>query len=475
MAKTLKPVEWSPHDYQVQAVQWLLNTQEAALFLDPGMGKTAIVLKSLELLKNKTCMKRALIIAPLRVAYEVWPAEIQKWADFQNITYCIAHGKTKKDATNSTADIVITTFETLDWLVKNLDLGVFDIVIIDELSKFKSHKSLRFKTFKQYFGNISYRWGLTGSPVPNGFLSLFSQIYALDKGKTFGPYFTKFRATYFRPLDPMGYKWMLHHNCAEDIQQKVSKIAYSLRAEGNLDLPEKKVVPIVCQLPASAMKAYKEIQRDFITVVNEDKVVDAMTAAVASSKCRQASNGGVYSYITCDNHERLGREVIELHSAKTEVLRELIEELQGAPLLCAYEFKHDADRILKHFPAAPVIGGRTPPEKVKEIVREWNAGNIPLLLGHPASMGHGLNMQENCNHICWFGPQWDYELYDQFNKRVLRQGNPYKTVYIYHILAKGTRDINILYAVSKKGLTQKEFVDAMSQDIDLSDVNWEAI
>jgi SNF2 family DNA or RNA helicase len=337
-----------------------------------------------------------------------------------------------------------------------------DTLVIDELTKFKHTKGVRFKVIKQVLETFSRRWGLTGTPVPNGLLDLFGQMYMLDLGNALGRFVTHYRSQYFINPDGLGWKWVLQAGAAEKIYARVKNLAIRAAAEDYLDLPKQIDVPHRIELPPKVRKLYDDLEEDLL-VKYGSKEVTAANAAAIHIKLRQIANGAVY--VDDDMESRMKgkkRTVLELHEEKLDAIEELVEELQGQPLLLAYEFNHDLDRLRGRFADVPYIGSGVSMAVAERIEAEWNAGDIPLLLGHPASMGHGLNLQgNNAQHVGWYSMFWDFELYEQFIKRVLRQGNKAKRVFNHHFMAIDTTDEDISYAQRHKSKNQLAFLEAM--------------
>lgn len=463
------------HSYQKRAVKFLLEHGAAALLFDPGMGKTAIVLRAfLALLRAKTA-RRMLVIAPLRVCQLVWPDEPNQWAEFTGLRVGLLHGKDKEKvlANVDDYDILVINPEGLAWLLTGAHNGRFvdkrrwkavgaDLLVIDELTRFKSTKGTRFKLLKQVLPTFQRRWGLTGTPAPNGLLDLFGQMYVLDLGNALGRYITHYRMKYFYAVDPNGWKWVLQPGAAELIYERIKPLALRARAEDHLELPELVPLKIMVDLPSKVRDLYDALEEDFLAKVDAKEIV-AANAAAASTKCRQVANGAVY--IDDDLASRVQgkkRGVLELHEAKIEALRELREELNGQQLLVAYEFNHDEDRLRKAFPDAVFMSDAKTQAKAKAVETAWNGGEISLLFGHPSSMGHGLNFQKSsAQHVVWFSMFWDLELYDQFIKRIRRQGNKALRVFVHHIMTRDTIDETIFFVQRSKARTQSALLDAL--------------
>jgi len=449
-------MDWTPHPYQERAIEFMLKNPVAGLFLDPGLGKTSITLATLKVLKHTKMFDKALVVAPLRVCYSVWPREVEKWNDFKELKTVILHGKEKEKRLEEDADLYIINPEGLSWLFnhRHFKRFGFDVLIIDESSKFKSTKTKRFKSIKHRLSSFNRRYILTGTPVPNGYIDLFGQIYILDMGRALGRYITHYRNSYFRQTGFGGYVWTLQENAAVAIRQRIDPITLRLESRDYLELPQRIENNIYVELSDKAVKIYKEMQSEFFAFL-QGKFLTAVSAAVASGKCRQIANGGVYDEDSKAHH---------LGMWKAEATKDLVDELQGTPCLIAYEFNHDLDRLRKVFgKAVPFIGGGVSAKKSSIIADKWNAGEIPVLIGHPASMAHGLNLQNAGNHVIWHSLPWNLEWYDQFNQRVLRQGSKHSKVFIHHIIAEHTIDEVILSVLKSKDKTQKSLLDGLKK------------
>ena len=446
-----KPV-WTPHDYQKRAVAMMLSQACVGLFLDPGLGKTAIALSAFKLLKQQGYCKRMLVIAPLRPTFSVWPAEIKKWSNFSDLKYVILHGKDKQDLLDVDADVFITNVDTVGWLFANDRYRQIsaDILCVDESSKFRHVDTARFKAIKKYVGRFKRRWILTGTPAPNGLIDLFGQIYLLDEGAALTPYITRFRIKYFYQGGFGGYTWVPQPWAMDAITERIGPMILRMKAEDYLTMPDLQHINIKVDLPPEAAKTYRRMENEFYLQLEAGEVV-AVNAAVAGGKCRQIANGCVY-----------GEEdvVHTVHTAKLEAFVDLIEELAGQPTLVVYEFKHDLAAMLKKVPG-PYLGGGVSPRQADKIISDFNAGKTSVLYGHPASMGHGLNLQEAAHHVIFYGITWDLELYDQTIRRVYRQGQTHK-VLVYHLVAAKTLDEVVLETLKDKDHTQATLFRALS-------------
>jgi SNF2 family DNA or RNA helicase len=490
---------WTPHQYQKRAVKFLLNHYSAALLLDPGLGKTSVTCAAAKVLKKEGVWLGGLVVAPLRPATSTWPDEVEKWEDFQDLDLVVLHedykdkeGRKRKfsDLCREQHDIYVINYEGLSKLFTRRRVGKVwkyeltedgkelmkhvNALIWDELSKMKNSNTLRYTLVKPWLKKFMIKWGLTGSPAANGFLDLFGQCYVLDEGRTLGPFVTHYRHQYFLPTDDQGYNWRLKVGGEEEIIKRLKPLALRMDADDYLKLP--KVMPHVLKfdLPKSVRQQYEEMENDLITRIDKN-LVAASNAASASSKCRQIATGAIYldeldPLTGARKTSKADRKWQGLHEEKLDLLADLIEELQGQQLLVAYDFNHDLERLLKRFPKTPYIGGGVSIKRGKELEDLWNKGAIPVLFGHPASIGHGLNLQaSSAHHICWFTMTWDFELYDQFNRRLRRQGNKADYLHTYHMMARDTVEESVYYALRRKFKDQKMLLDALKDKRRASD------
>lgn len=450
----LSKIAWKPHDYQKKAIKFMLQNSCAGLLLDPGLGKTSITLAAIKVLKKEQLVSKTLIIAPLRVCYSVWPKEIEKWADFKDLSISILHGKNKEKNLEREADIYIINPEGLSWLfARNFKKLDFDMLVIDESSKFKATSSQRFKILRPILPYFKRRYILTGSPAPNGLLDLFGQIFILDLGNALGRYITHYRNTYFYPTGFGGYEWKLQPGAEGRIQERIRPLTLRLDAEDYLEMPELIVNRVDVELTNVARQAYIEMEDELMAQMDKGDIV-AANAAVASGKCSQIANGGIYD----EDHK-----AHFIHDAKAVAVADLVSELSGTPALVAYEFGHDLIRLRDALgKTTPYIGGGVSPKKSAIIERAWNAGELEVLLGQPASIAHGLNLQQSGNHVIWHSLTWNFEHYDQFIRRIRRQGSKHKKVFVHHIVAKDTIDEVKLLALQRKNKTQKDLFEALN-------------
>jgi SNF2 family DNA or RNA helicase len=386
-----------------------------------------------------------------------WPDEIQKWTDFEGLTYCIIHGPYKEACLDLEADVFLINPDAIAWLLENgryRRIGA-DILCVDESTKFKNSSTKRFKAMRQMVPTFKRRWILTGTPTPRSLMDLFGQIYILDQGLALGRFITHYRNEFFYPSGFGGYDWQPKLDSADRIAKRIDPMVLRLKAEDWIKMPELMFKDIYIDLPPDARKIYRQLEVAFITQIQEEDIV-AANSAVAGGKCRQVANGAIYSEIEAEGTGR--RQFHEVHDAKLDALEDLVEELQGQPLLVLYEFQHDYERMASRFPNVPVIHGGTSTKKALEYIERFNLGELPLLVGHPASMGHGLNLQQSCNRVCWYGMTWNFEYYDQAIRRVYRQGQKENHVIVYRIVARDTLDEDVIESLKSKDDVQAAFM-----------------
>lgn len=466
----------TPHDYQKRGVEWLVSHGGAGLFADPGTGKTGITLFAFAVLKRLKIARRALVVAPLRVAYEVWPAEPAEWIgsewdEVKDLKIVVLHGPKKDELAKQDADIYVINFDGLKWLFEGGAYNRFnamgiDTLVVDESSKVKNTRTKRFKFFKPILGKFARRWILTGSPNPNGYMDLFGQIYIIDLGRSLGRFITHYRMQYFTALDRMGWQWALKSGAEALIQQAVAPYIFRLDAEDYLKLPQ--IIPntVRIELPVAARKIYDDLEEQMFAELEDGKVITAANTGAAYTKCAQVANGGLYHMQEgkFEGEVNKRRTWVNLHSEKVDAVEELVEELNGAPCMVVYDFEHDLARLQERFKHAEHIGGDVGAKESKRIIAAWNNDEISILLVQPQTVSHGLNMQYgSAQHIIWHSLTYDFEVYDQLIKRIRRQGSRHKRVFIHHIVATGTVDEPKLRALRQKDKTQRGFLAAMKE------------
>lgn len=446
-------MQYKPYEYQEYATRFIQTHEVSAIFLDCGMGKSVITLTAIKRLLAKGKARRVLVVAPLRVAQTTWPDEIQKWDHLKGLTYAVAVGseEKRKAALAKKADITIINRENVEWLIaKSGQKWCYDTVVLDELSSFKSYQAKRFKYLLKVRPFVSRIVGLTGTPASNGLMDLWAEFRVLDLGERLGRYITRYREAYFKP-DKRNAQVVFSYKplpgAEERIYEKISDITISMKAKDYLHLPELVFNDVFVKLDEKAERAYAEFKADMVVELKGEEI-DAVNAAVLSNKLLQMANGAIYAE---------DGKVIRIHDKKLDALEDMLESANGKPVLVAYWFKHDLQRIKERFPLAREI-------KTAEDIRAWNNGEIAMGLIHPASAGHGLNLQRGGSTIIWFGLTWSLELYQQLNARLYRQGQK-ETVIIHHILTEGTMDERVLRAVGEKDKTQSALIDAVKAEL----------
>jgi SNF2 family DNA or RNA helicase len=467
------PELWKPHNYQISALSFLLTNPHSGLFLDPGLGKTSTSLAAIKVLKNAEEITGVLMIAPLRVAYMVWPNEISKWENFKDVTHTILHGKTKDTLWGCRKDIYLINPEGLPWLYNELLDGIssgkkcpFDTLWIDESTKFKNSSSNRFKLIKDMLPLFKRRHIMTGTPAPRSLNDLWSQAYILDNGEALSSNYYKFRKKYFQADDWNKFNWQLRAGADKKIHDSVAHLVLEMSSKDYLNLPPLMFNYIKVKLPTKALMYYKQMEKDFFLELDGSEI-SASASAQASMKCHQIANGSVYEDIPDDLTEdeerefRLRRKTIGIHKAKIEALKDLIDELNGKPLLIAYHYKHDLLALQKLLGEdLPYIGTGVTPAQAKVVETSWNNGELPVMAGHPVSMAHGLNLQGSGNDIVWFSLTWNLEDYLQFNARIYRQGVD-GVVRIHHLVADDTVDEAMLLRLGERDKEQHDLRAAL--------------
>lgn len=434
-----------------------------------------------KVLKRDRQMNAALVVAPLRVCKMVWPDEVAKWADFKGLSVGVLHGPKKEQVLEEDHDIYVINYEGLKWLfgrekvnkkwkkfltpAGKVLMDKANVLVFDELSKMKHRDTQRFALIEPWLTKFHRRYGLTGSPAPNGLMDLFGQCYALDQGRTLGAYITHYRQEYFTPVDDLGYTYALKHGADQQIYERLKPLALSMTAEDHLKLPKRRDFVIKMDIDPKLRPRYEELEEDLLTMLDSKDVVTAKNAASGNNLCRQFCSGVVYKsqvdFMT--GLRKTGpRESIHLHDDKLDALEDLIEELAGAQLLVAYEFNTDKERLRKRFPEMRFFGDSD--AKDVEIKNAWNAGELQLAAGHPQSIGHGLNLQESHAHnVCWFTVTWDFELFDQFIRRLMRQGNASEYLNNYMLVMRDSVEESVVAAIKRKGANEGKLKEALKE------------
>ena len=442
-------MKYYPHDYQRYATDFIINNPISAVLLEMGLGKSVISLSAInELMLDYFDVSRTLVIAPLRVAISTWPEEIKKWEHLKYLTYSVATGSEKErlDALKKPAHIYIINRENVDWLIRKSGFKwFFDMVVIDELSSFKSYQAKRFKSLLKARPKVKRIVGLTGTPSSNGLMDLWAEFRLLDMGERLGRYITHYRQNFFVPdkrNQQMVFSYKPKDGAEKMIYSLISDITISMKSKDFLKMPECIMNEVVVSLSEKEQKLYDSLKKDMVISIGDNEI-DAINAAALSSKLLQMANGAVYN----DK-----KESIVIHDRKLDALEDLIEGANGKPVLVAYWFKHDLERIKERFDVREI--------KTSKDISDWNNGKIHIAVIHPASAGHGLNLQAGGSTLIWFGLTWSLELYQQTNARLYRQGQD-STVVIHHILTKETIDEDVMKALNVKEKMQDALIDSV--------------
>ena len=449
-------MKFLPHDYQKYAIEYIKSHPITALFLDMGLGKTVTTLTAIrDLMYDTFEVRRVLVVAPLRVARDTWPDELRKWDHLKDLTCSVVVGSVaeRRRALQKKADIYIVNRENLVWLYENSRLD-FDMVILDELSSFKNRQSKRFRAMKALRPKVKRIVGLTGTPSGNGLMDLWAEFRILDMGERLGRYISQYRNLYFQPDKRNGmvvYSYKPLPGAEEAIYHQIADITVSMKATDYLEMPELVSVAKEVRLSEKEKERYDELKKSLVLKLPGGEVTSA-NAASLTLKLSQMANGAIYTD---------GKDVAAIHDRKLDALDDLVESANGKPVLVAYWFKHDKDRIRERMEARELRGTQD--------FADWNAGKIPVALIHPASAGHGLNLQQGGSILIWFGLTWSLELYQQTNARLWRQGQADKTVIIQHIVAKDTIDERILNVLKHKDGTQAALIEAVKADLGMTE------
>ena len=452
-------MEFKPHDYQKYATEFIESHPIAAVILQMGLGKTVCTLTAIEHLMYDTFeVSKVLIVAPLRVAKVTWSDEIDKWDHLSHLTYSVAVGSEKErlSALKKKADLYMINRENLQWLIEKSGLPFdYDMVVLDELSSFKSWQSKRFRAFMKVRPKLQRVVGLTGTPSSNGLMDLFAEFKCLDMGERLGRFITQYRNAFFIPDRMNGqvvYSYKPRPFSEEEIYRRIGDITISMKALDHLKMPELIENRYPVYMDDGEKQQYESMKKNLILPYLEDEAITAANAAALSGKLCQMANGAVYS----DEGS-----VAHIHDRKLDALEDIIEAAQGPILLC-YWFKHDLERITKKLDELKVEYARISSDGS---IRMWNEGKFQVGLIHPASAGHGLNLQAGGNHIVWFGLTWSLELLEQTNARLWRQGQRAETVVVQYLVTAGTIDERILDAISKKEQDQNALIDAVKAEL----------
>ncbi len=446
-------MKYYPHEYQTYATNFILQHPISAVFLDMGLGKSIITLTAIfDLALDSFLVRKVLVIAPLRVARDTWPAEIEKWDHLKGLTYSVAVGteQERRFALMQSVDVYLINRENVDWLVNKSGFPFdYDMVVVDELSSFKAYGSKRFKALRRVRPKVKRIVGLTGTPSGNGLMDLWAEIGILDMGQRLGRFITHYRNRFFTPdkrNQQIVFSYKPLPGAEDEIYRRISDITISMKSTDYLKLPELVINEIPVWLSDKEQKVYDTMKRDLVLSL-EGREIDALNAAGLSNKLLQMANGAVYA----DDGS-----VAKIHGRKLDALEDVIEAANGKPVLIAYWYKHDLKRILERFPAERLDSA--------DSIKRWNEGEIPVAVIHPASAGHGLNLQAGGSTLVWFGLTWSLELYQQTNARLWRQGQK-NTMVIHHIVTKGSIDEDVMRALERKDKTQTALINAVKANL----------
>ena len=452
-------VRYEPHDYQQYAISYIETHPVAAVLLDMGLGKTSITLTALnDLLFDSFEVHKIIVIGPLRVSRHTWPAEIEKWDHLKGLKYSVAVGTESErlSALRKQADIYLINRENVQWLITESGIPFdFDMVVIDELSSFKNHQTKRFKALMKVRPKVKRIVGLTGTPSSNGLTDLWAEFRLLDMGERLGRFIGQYRTSYFRPDKQNGqvvFSYKPLPGAEKQIYGKISDITISMKSTDHLQMPELVSSRYTVYLSEKEDSRYADLKKDLVLQL-PDGDITAANAASLSGKLSQMANGAIYTD---------AGETVAIHERKLDALEDIIEAANGKPVLVAYWFRHDLERITERLHKLKIPCSKLDTDGS---IRKWNAGEIPVALIHPASAGHGLNLQSGGNTLVWFGLTWSLELYQQTVARLWRQGQTSETVVVQHIITKGTIDERIMKALSEKDTTQAALIDAVKADL----------
>lgn len=455
---------WKPREYQKAGVKLMISQACAGLLYKPGLGKTSVVYMAFRILQEQGFVSKMLVICPIRPAYIVWPEQVKKYAEFAHLRVGVLHGKDKeKVLASDDYDIYVVNPEGLSWLFKAtqdskgrvlLDptrmaflKSKFPMLVVDESTKFRNSQTARFKLLKAFVPFFRRRYILTGSLRPKSLLDLFGQIYILDEGAALGRYITHYRRNYFFPSGYGGYDWTPQPDAEQRIAERIAPLVQVVEQKGNIELPEVLVNDIWVDLPPNVMKLYKQMEDDMVARLEQGSVV-AANAAVASSKCRQIANGGLFND---DGTYQF------IHQAKMDALQDLLEQLAGDPVLITYEFQFDHTRMAAELEIPSISTGKTKHDN--DHILKFSRGELPAVCGHPESIGLGIDgLQDSCADICMFGVTWNFLNYEQVIDRVRRSGNKSKQVTLHRILARGTVDERVIKVIDIRDNQQKDFM-----------------
>jgi hypothetical protein len=451
------------HKYQWRMIDWILDNPKCALWAGVGLGKTVTTLTALQILLDRKIAKKILIIAPLRVAKFVWPAEMKNWTHLKDLRHVVLHGakKNREELINSHYEIHIINKEMVTWLVDEMSARnhwPYDTVVIDESTCVKSNKSKRYKSLRRVYTQTKRMIQLSATPAPNGLLDLWAQMHLLDKGKRLELTMSKYKDKYFIG-DYMGFNFVPKEGAPAHIYKQVADKCLTLTSKDYLELPKCNYNTINIEMDKKMAEKYNELEKEFVLVMDEGTIT-ASQAAVLSGKLLQFCGGAVYIPQEFQNDMSLNhigesKTWVELSTLKLEALQDLVSEMAGQPLLVAYNYRHELERLVRAFPNGRCLNSQKDED-------DWNKKKIPLLFVHPQSCGHGLNLQYGGSNLVWFGTTWNLELYEQLNGRLDRQGQS-DPVFIHHLILNNTIEERVMLRLADKSITQEDLLNAMKE------------
>lgn len=471
-------MRFKPHQYQKQAIRFLYKRPYSGIFADPGLGKTAIALALLQKIKREQPDHKTLLVSPLAVCFNTWQDEITKWDQFNSISYGIIHSDWQspfawtddklETLCDTDLDLYITNPENLKWLFSVLGDWYkrfpFHTLIIDESTRFKNMKAKRFSIIRKFLHRFKRRHIMTGTPIPNSLLDIFPQMFIVDRGECLGKHITPFREKYFSKTGYKGYQWKADEGSQKKIEKRIAPAIIRIDAEDHIDMPKFFENPIEIRLPNEIQEIYNSIEKLFFAEIENEEII-IPTESGKYNICRQIANGGLYKpteFFTIPKD----RKVFYLHTAKAETLEHIRNELNGKPVLVGYHYRFVIPHLKAYFkaPRLPYIASGVKQGTITQLIKKWNSDRLPLLLGQPQSIGHGLNLQKSsCKDIVWFGVPDNFESYDQFNRRVRRQGSNQKNITAHILIAKDTIETVIWKRLKKKDTNQKALLDALKR------------
>ncbi len=458
------------HEYQVKTIAHMLEHPQSMLWLDMGLGKSVVALTTITTLLDQMKVYGVIIVAPLRVVQTVWRQESKKWDHTKHLTFSMITGS-KDDRIRglmTPADVYLINFDNLAWLQQEIEFRFlkkgkrppFNMLVADEISKLKNTRTRqgaeRGKAMLKLLPYLPYRTGLTGTPASNGMMDLFGQFLVIDGGHRLGTSFSGFRSTYFYKTDYMGYKWAPFEKSKEQIGAKVGDITINLSAEDYLDMPDKIINDIMLQLPPKLRVAYDKIEHDMMVELDSGHEVEIFNGASLMNRCLQYANGAMYTMPGAPDWETI-------HDVKLDALDDIVEEAAGQPILVAYQYQHDAKKILKKYPDAVWLSSKTSESEFIQALEDWNTGKLTMIIGHPASMGHGIDRLQQSGHtVVWYGLNWSLDLYDQTNARLWRQGQKHP-VMIHRLMIEDTVDEAVRLSLEAKSVDEMGAREAIEQ------------